>query len=118
VLVVDWGLAKVLPKDHEQRVVSTVKAATDVSIISTVRSAGSRHHSMTGSVLGTPAYMPPEQAMGFVDDLTPRADVFALGAILLEILSGKPPYSEDGSMEVLVQAAHWINRSPSRSRSH
>jgi WD40 repeat protein/tRNA A-37 threonylcarbamoyl transferase component Bud32 len=105
VLVVDWGLAKVLPEDHEQSVSRVVQQPTDVSIISTVRTGGASHHSMTGSVLGTPAYMPPEQAIGFVEKLTPRSDVFALGAILLEILTGKPPYTEDGGMDLLVQAA-------------
>ena len=43
-------------------------------------------------MLGTPAYMPPEQAVGAVDKVDARADVFGLGAILRVILTGKPPY--------------------------
>jgi serine/threonine-protein kinase len=43
--------------------------------------------------MGTPAYMPPEQALGQADRIDPRADVFALGAILCEILTGRPPYT-------------------------
>ena len=42
--------------------------------------------------MGTPAYMPPEQARGDADNLDERADVFGLGAILCEILTGSPPY--------------------------
>jgi len=48
---------------------------------------------MQGSLMGTPAYMPPEQAQGRVDKLDERTDVFALGAILCEVLTGKPPTS-------------------------
>ena len=41
--------------------------------------------------MGTPAYMPPEQARGDVEAMDERSDVFALGAILCEILTGQPP---------------------------
>ena len=48
--------------------------------------------------MGTPAYMPPEQALGEIDHLDERSDVFGLGAILCEILTGEPPYvGEDGT---------------------
>src|SRR6185436_2224040 len=52
-----------------------------------------------GSVVGTPAFMPPEQARG--DALDERADVFALGAILYYVLSGQRPYEGRSSLEVL-----------------
>ncbi|MCA9717036.1 MAG: protein kinase, partial [Myxococcales bacterium] len=54
---------------------------------------------MVGTIMGTPAYMPPEQALGMsVDE---RADVYALGAILYHVLSGQAPYTGDDAVDVL-----------------
>ncbi len=91
VLVMDWGLAKVL--EWARRGVRTVRTV-----------AGSSP-SEIGSILGTPAYMAPEQARGETDRLDERADVFGLGAILCEILTGSPPYVGQASWEVAIQAA-------------
>src|SRR5205085_1606609 len=59
-----------------------------------------------GSLLGTPAYMPPEQANGDIANLDRRCDVFGLGAILCEILTGQPPYVGRTAEEVRRQAAN------------
>ena len=59
-----------------------------------------------GSVLGTPGYMCPEQALGEVDRLDARSDVFGLGAILCEVLTGKPPYAGRSLEEVRRRAAN------------
>src|SRR5205085_3255438 len=59
-----------------------------------------------GSLLGTPAYMPPEQANGDIANLDRRCDVFGLGAILCEILTGQPPYVGRSAEEVRRKAAN------------
>ncbi len=99
VFVVDWGLSLVL--SPEARRDTPVPAGT--TVIETVRTAPDGTRSEVGSVFGTPWYMPPEQARGDLAHLDERADVFALGAILCEILSGRPPYS--GTHADVVRAA-------------
>ncbi|MCA8950064.1 MAG: tetratricopeptide repeat protein [Planctomycetes bacterium] len=105
VQVVDWGFAKVLPKGGIADEAEAGRGAGQRSVIATVRSnAEVGSHSAAGSVMGTPPYMSPEQANGEVDRMDQRSDVFGLGAILCEILTGEPPYREvDG--KVLLQAA-------------
>jgi hypothetical protein len=68
---------------------------------------------MQGSIIGTPAYMAPEQAAGTVDQIDERSDVYSLGAILYQILTGRPPFAGD-AVEVLRQA---ITANPVRPRS-
>lgn len=104
VQIVDWGLAKVLAHDGLTDDRRNVDPPADESVIETIRSSDSSMHSEIGSVMGTPAYMPPEQARGDVDRLDERSDVFSLGAILCEILTGKPPFTGE-RREVLRQAA-------------
>jgi serine/threonine-protein kinase len=92
VQVVDWGLAKVLGQESEDRARVRRPRPEAQSVITTVRSGSSGSHSLVGSVMGTPAYMSPEQARGEIEKVDTRGDVFALGAILCEILTGAPPY--------------------------
>src|SRR5262249_15017675 len=78
---------------------------TREAVIATARSGSGADASHAGSVLGTPAYMAPEQARGEVGLVDERADVFALGAILCEVLTGAPAYTGRSATEVLAPAA-------------
>ncbi len=100
VQVMDWGLAKVLgrPADETER-------ARPTGMIRTVRTDSPDGQSMPGIVMGTLAYMPPEQALGLVDRIDERSDVFALGSILCEILTGDPAYVGPTTAIVYMKSA-------------
>jgi serine/threonine-protein kinase len=101
VQVMDWGLAKVLGSGRGTPA-PDVAAQTDT--VRTVRSETADGRSRDGQTLGTPAYMAPEQARGEVDRVDERADVFGLGAILCEILTGAPPFAARSLHELIDQA--------------
>jgi serine/threonine-protein kinase len=69
---------------------------------------------MTGQILGTPSYMPPEQASGYRHDVGPAADIYALGAILYTMLTGQAPFVSDNPIELIL---HVIEREPPLPRS-
>jgi formylglycine-generating enzyme required for sulfatase activity/serine/threonine protein kinase len=91
-LVLDWGLAK---------------AAAGASPESTIGDLAEQmleerlEETLPGAEMGSPPYMSPEQAEGRAFAVGPAADIYALGAILYDILTGKPPYSGESSADVI-----------------
>jgi tetratricopeptide (TPR) repeat protein len=103
VQVMDWGLAKVLTSRVGPDAVDPDATAAGTQIRSLRESDGS--HTQAGSVLGTPAFMPPEQAVGAVGKVDARSDVFGLGAVLAVILTGQPPFASGSAETTRIQAA-------------
>jgi serine/threonine-protein kinase len=58
----------------------------------------------TGAIMGTPGFMPPEQARGQLEEVDRQSDVFSLGASLYAVLCGQPPYSGNSCVQVLLKA--------------
>jgi len=94
-VVLDWGLAKV--KDKQDDAASEIEET-----LKTLRlPAAKGHETHAGQVLGTPTYMPPEQAAGQIDRIDERSDVYSLGAVLYTLLTGKYPYDGENASDTL-----------------
>jgi WD40 repeat protein len=82
---------------------SAVAAAPKVSDFGLARLVGQDGLTVTGEILGTPGYMPPEQAAGRAMDVGPHSDVYSLGAVLYCVLTGRPPFQTAEVAETLRQ---------------
>ncbi|HPS29495.1 MAG TPA: protein kinase [bacterium] len=92
-VVLDWGLAKVKGQTDigAEKLQTGLRLFLDADVGKTV----------VGYAIGTPSYMPPEQAEGNVDEIDETSDIYSLGAILFQLLTGKPPYVGKTASEIL-----------------
>ncbi|MGH7134547.1 MAG: serine/threonine-protein kinase [Pirellulales bacterium] len=86
-IVTDFGMAKLLRDDS--------------------------HLTQTGVAAGTPSYMAPEQAAGKTNQVTPACDIYSLGAVFYELLTGRPPFQAETAIELLIQV---LEREPPAPR--
>jgi serine/threonine-protein kinase len=110
-LVVDWGLAKAVGHHLEP--------AVPLQTEGTLRpeSGSELQPTVVGQRLGTPGYMPPEQAAGRLDELGAPSDVYSLGATLYALLTGRPPFTEPDLLTLLRQVKQGEFPRPRQVRS-
>jgi len=105
VYVMDWGLAKIIGRDDVIR----------DHLVITDRSEDTKEmKTMSGSVVGTPSYMPPEQSRGVVEEMDERSDIYSLGAVLYELVSLKRPFTGRNPWEILEKALEEKPPAPSQ----
>jgi len=106
VIVLDWGIAKQL---DTQRLTDPIGEPPATACSSRKPQAT---ETAQGERLGTPAYMAPEQAMGLIDQINYRTDVYGLAALLYEVLTGRPPFVGEDIEQVMHQVEHHRPTSP------
>ncbi|MCX7944852.1 MAG: protein kinase [Deltaproteobacteria bacterium] len=94
-VVLDWGLAKIkgLDKGENEKFINKMRLLKDDAAGRTI----------AGEVIGTPQYMPPEQAWGDINNIDEKSDIYSLGAVLYEILTGFPPFDGNSPIDIVKE---------------
>ncbi|MCE5302855.1 MAG: PAS domain S-box protein [Planctomycetaceae bacterium] len=103
VFILDWGVAKVLGSPESNNATGG-ETPESTSAVQTV----------VGQVVGTPAFMAPEQASGRPERINQKTDIYGLGAILYEVLTGQPPFAGSSTAEILSMVLDQAPTPPNR----
>ena len=106
VLVMDWGIARILGSAEEADETSVQSNRQDTDSLAL--------HTMDGAIMGSPQYMPPEQAAGEIDKIDHRSDIYSLGAILYEILTLKRPVEGKTARAIVTKVIEGNIQTPER----
>ncbi|MBP9891919.1 MAG: protein kinase [Planctomycetes bacterium] len=98
-MLLDWGLARV----KNQRDFAVKNKPKERNISDSLRESADASKTQDGYIIGTPAYMPPEQGRGDQEEVDEKSDIYSLGSVLYEILAGTPPY-EGPTAGLVLQA--------------
>lgn len=122
VYVLDWGLARdqTLTAEADVSDVASVLGHSEsveddqqtVIIEASDAAAVDSHLTVDGSIIGTPAYMPPEQARGNQSEIGPHSDIYALGAMLFDLLTGHAPYRDEKRVRGALQIVEAVLSRP------